>query len=559
MPGNYRGELCAYDDTETGSCFTFRVEVANLPPVVDAGPDLEVGGDVELAGPWFSDPGIADTHTATIDWGDGSQTAGTVDELQGAGTVVGSHHYTTDGAHTVEVCVTDQQAATGCDQLVLDVAASNVAPVARLETVDGTAGEPIELGAGFSDANADDTHTMMFDPGDGTGPVAVPDLQDLGRFGSATVTRTWTTAGTYDVTTCVTDDRGAKDCTAGQVVVEPAEGTPTPTPAPTPTPTPTRMPTPAPTPSPTVTPTPAPTLAPAPAPTPTRLAGDSRAETAVAVSQAQFPRDRSADAVVLARDDVFADGLAGVPFAVAEHAPLLLTRTTSLDGAVASELRRVLPRGATVWLLGGEQALSRGVARGVASLGYRVERVAGSSRYDTAVAIARRLGDVGTVFVARGADFPDALAAGPAAAARNGAVVLTEDDVPTPVTAAYLADHPDAAVVAVGGPAARAFPRAVAVAGATRTATSLAVATRFLDTASRVGLSRDDLFADALTGGVLAGREGFPILLVRGDELPSAVETWLAARSRRLEAVTAFGGPAAIAPSVLEAAREAVR
>ena len=541
LAGDYRGELCAYDDTQSGSCFTFRVEVANLPPVVDAGPDLEVGGDVELAGPWFSDPGIADTHTATIDWGDGNQTAGTVDELQGAGTVVGSHHYTTDGPHTVKVCVTDQSAATGCDQLVLDVAASNVAPVAMLETVDGTAGEPIELGAGFSDANADDTHTMTFDPGDGTGPAAVSGLQDLGRFGSVTLTRTWTTAGTYDVTTCVTDDRGAQDCTSGQVVVEPAPGTPTPTPSPTPTPTP--------------TPTPGPT----PSPTPTRLAGDSRAETAVAVSRAQFPEDGSAGAVVLARDDVFADGLAGVPFAVAEDAPLLLTSTTSLEQAVATELVRVLPRGATVWLLGGEQALSGAVAEQVSALGYRAQRLSGPSRYDTAVAIARRLGDVGTIFVARGAAFPDALAAGPAAAANLGAVVLTEDDVPTAVTAAYLADHPDAAVVAVGGPAARAFPRAESVAGATRTTTALAVATRFLDTASRVGLSRDDLFADALTGGVLAGREEFPILLVRGDALPPEVEDWLAARSGRLEAVTAFGGPAAIAPSVLEAAREAVR
>jgi hypothetical protein len=39
----------------------------------------------------FTDPGILDTHTATIDWGDGSTSSGTIAETGGSGTVTGNH------------------------------------------------------------------------------------------------------------------------------------------------------------------------------------------------------------------------------------------------------------------------------------------------------------------------------------------------------------------------------------------------------------------------------------------------------------------------------------
>ena len=58
----------------------------------------------------------------------------------------------------------------------------------------------------------------------------------------------------------------------------------------------------------------------------TRLEGPTRYATAVAVSQEQFLVPGSADAVVLARGDDFADALAGAPLAHHLHGPLLLTR-----------------------------------------------------------------------------------------------------------------------------------------------------------------------------------------------------------------------------------------
>ena len=63
----------------------------------------------------FSDPGTADAHVATWDWGDTTQSAGTVTETvgTGTGTVSGSHTYAAAGIYTVTVTVSDQDEPPG--------------------------------------------------------------------------------------------------------------------------------------------------------------------------------------------------------------------------------------------------------------------------------------------------------------------------------------------------------------------------------------------------------------------------------------------------------------
>ena len=277
-----------------------------------------------------------------------------------------------------------------------------------------------------------------------------------------------------------------------------------------------------------------------------RIFGNDRFATGVEVSRAQFPTDGSASAVVIARGDEFADALAGTPLAVAEDAPLLLTRTDALLPEVEAELRRVLPTQRVVHLLGGEAALAPAVEDRLRDLGYRVERHAGDTRYDTAVAIAGALGNPDTVLVTRGDLFPDGLTAGVAAAHVDGAVLLTPPERRGAQVDAYLADEEPATVYAVGGPAARPYPEATALVGDDRIATAVAVAARLVPTFPAVGIARADVFADALTGGVDSARRGGPVLLTHGDRLDPRVRSAICAGQDRLRTIVLYGGTAAL-------------
>ncbi|HEX7634732.1 MAG TPA: PKD domain-containing protein [Noviherbaspirillum sp.] len=70
----------------------------------------------------FSDPGVLDTHTATIDWGDGTTAGGSVTEANGSGSVAGTHSYAAPGLYTVKVTVTDKDGGAGsssCQYVVM--------------------------------------------------------------------------------------------------------------------------------------------------------------------------------------------------------------------------------------------------------------------------------------------------------------------------------------------------------------------------------------------------------------------------------------------------------
>jgi hypothetical protein len=243
----------------------------------------------------------------------------------------------------------------------------------------------------------------------------------------------------------------------------------------------------------------------------TRVAGADRIATSIAASQTAFPTAGSAQTVVLARADAFPDALSGVPLAAAFHGPLLLAPSSGLTPPVDAEIQRVLATGSTVYVLGGPSALSPTIDAQLRGLGYQVVRAWGSSRFDTAVAIARLLGNPSMIFEADGTNFPDALSAGPAAAITHGAVLLTFGKQPAVATNAYLAAHPGDIRYTVGGPAAASDPAAQPIVGADRYATSVLVAEQFFDAPSAVGVASGMAFPDALSGGPVAGHAGGPV------------------------------------------------
>lgn len=279
-----------------------------------------------------------------------------------------------------------------------------------------------------------------------------------------------------------------------------------------------------------------------------RFFGIDRLLTAIDVSQDLF-EDDEADVVVLARADDFADALAGTPLAVENNGPMLLTPTAALDERIADEIERVLPEGATVFLLGGTNALSAAVESAVQALGFETDRIEGPTRIETSVAVNERLTDYNALLITTGYDFPDALAAGAAAAYSGGAVVLTTAEVPHPATTAFIESKPDFDQYGIGGPAARAYPDAMPVFGPSREETAVAVAEEFFrDDPEIVGLARRDVFADALTGGVHAVFHGAPMLLTPSDQLHPAVAAYICAHE--IAGAYLYGGTAALSQAV---------
>lgn len=267
----------------------------------------------------------------------------------------------------------------------------------------------------------------------------------------------------------------------------------------------------------------------------------------VTLSRAAFAQAGSAEHAVLARADVFADAMAGGPLA-GTAGPVLLTGRDRLDTRVRAELERVLPAGATVYLLGGQGALGPAVATDLAGR-WRVVRLAGGGREETAAAIAdavlRRSG-ADRVLVARaGPDsaspWADALAGGAYGAAHGVPVVLTHPDRLSPAVTALLARHGVRRAVVLGGPAAvsdavvDALPSGSRVFGLDRAGTAVAVARQLWgrtegSLGDRVVVGNGfavDAWTLALSASPLAARNGAPLLLTGRDALPPATAGYL--------------------------------
>jgi len=191
------------------------------------------------------------------------------------------------------------------------------------------------------------------------------------------------------------------------------------------------------------------------------------------------------------------------------------------------------------------------------------DRVAGTTRYGTAAAVAGQddFSGATTAILATGETFPDALAAsGLAGADAPAPIVLTQSDTYTQDAQQALNNLTSVTnVVIVGGTAAvsTGVENAVKadgftvtrVAGNNRYETAAAIADEMGTVGSTGGLKTAIIatgtnFADALSGGPVAYKGNFPILLVTPDSVPSATEAEL--NSLGIQQVLILGGTAAV-------------
>lgn len=245
-----------------------------------------------------------------------------------------------------------------------------------------------------------------------------------------------------------------------------------------------------------------------------RFAGDDRYDTArlIAIDDVDGTPAVDADTVVLARGDVFADGLAGSYVAGLEGAPVLLTRSDALPQATVEGLDELGPD--QVILLGGTEAISSEVEDGLAD-DFEVVRLAGGDRFATASEVARHgtAGDVGqidgeaTAIVATGRAGADALAASPLAAGGGFPLLLSEPDTLPHDTADALADLDIEHVIVVGGEAAISPEVQAEIEGLGTSVRRLAGDDRDMTALAIAELTRDELGWESPEMGVAARDE----------------------------------------------------
>lgn len=123
LVGSYQDDNSGGADA--GSAYIFVSTVANTAPVVNAGPDQPATEDMAFnLTATFIDADASDTHTAIVNWGDGSPVeAALVTEPSGLnpGFVTANHTYLTPGDYTVTVTVVDNANASGNDSLQVAV------------------------------------------------------------------------------------------------------------------------------------------------------------------------------------------------------------------------------------------------------------------------------------------------------------------------------------------------------------------------------------------------------------------------------------------------------
>jgi len=195
-----------------------------------------------------------------------------------------------------------------------------------------------------------------------------------------------------------------------------------------------------------------------------------------------------------------------------------------------------------------------------------VRRVAGNDRYGTAAQVSAESFNPGVpvAYVATGADFPDALAAGPAAAQAGGPVLLTaRSSLPAATINELLRLRPsqinvlggtgavsDAVIAALRQYATSGVVRRFA--GADRFGTAAQLSSEVFAPGAPVAYvatGRD--FPDALAGGVAAARYGGPVLLVTANAIPAATAAELS--RLRPSSIVLLGGTGVVSDAVKDA------
>lgn len=281
-----------------------------------------------------------------------------------------------------------------------------------------------------------------------------------------------------------------------------------------------------------------------------RISGVNRYATAVELSKEGWD---SADTVVLATGNNYADALAGVPLAKKHDAPLLLSQSSKLTAETYEEIKRLGAK--TVYVVGGTGAISEAVVKQLKSDGIDVKRLSGMDRYETAAKIAEQFGTSEKAIVVSGLNFPDALSVASYAGTDGTPILLTRNNAVPNATKAALVKLGVENTLVIGGTgavsekAASELPNSFRIRGSNRYETSLEVAKYFGSPTDTVYVATGKGFADALAGGALAAKQNTGVYLV-GNSVPAELGEYL--QKNGVEYAKVIGGSGAVSDDIMK-------
>ncbi|WP_368497443.1 cell wall-binding repeat-containing protein [Herbiconiux sp. A18JL235] len=301
----------------------------------------------------------------------------------------------------------------------------------------------------------------------------------------------------------------------------------------------------------------------------TRFGGADRYAVAANLSLDAFGDAAPVPVIYVASGESYPDALSAGPAAAHQNGGLLLTMRDSLPDSTRAALAELQPQ--KIVVVGGVNTVSDAVLAELAAVQPDTVRIAGAGRYESSRAVIDYAfcgllpdaprdatpcdGGATNVFVATGANFPDALAAGPAAAHRDGAVLLvpgtaSDLDVPTRELLSRLGTLN--AAIAGGGASVsgsiewwlrQLLPGTVErFGGANRYDVAAQMNTAvFQGTYESIFVASGEVFADALSGGPVAASVDAPLYLVQKGCLPESM--WRSASALDPIDIYLLGGP----------------
>ncbi|MBU3146874.1 cell wall-binding repeat-containing protein [Clostridium sp. CF012] len=250
----------------------------------------------------------------------------------------------------------------------------------------------------------------------------------------------------------------------------------------------------------------------------TRLSGIDRYETSSKIALNGWTQS---DYAVLALGEDYPDALCAAPLAGKYKAPILLTKTNSIPTSTLATIKQLQVK--NIFIVGGTGVISKAVQERLTELGVITTRLAGKTRYDTAIAVAKQLGNVSQIAIVTGEDYADALSIAPIAASLNMPIIIVEhNSIPQSVTDYVASQRIDKTYVVGKGTSINnvaGLPNVIEINGTDKYARNISIINAFKSSSdfSTIYLATGENFADALSGSALAGNNSNVLLLVEND------------------------------------------